>query len=339
MGIRKIRACPYCGSTWLEPLILFGGPLAGVDNKNGTYRCRSCGRRAVPLEFSEEQELREHLAPSPREKRGFHHIPIMPLDTSALFSLVGFDLPIGRVAEIMDIEWERGELRRKDYRAKFLDYWRAISGQTYGASSILLMDLSGIEEGRPNFRAMQDLVRRRYDIWLELGMRSVQDLFDSFALDISWAVAGTMTCPNISLFEEIFELSDHCLPMIYIDGVVLWGRRATGPRDVSGTISLLRRIGYERIGVMDLSRLGRGEGPDERLLHLLKDLDIEIMLGGGITERYLEKVESMGFSGAFVDTFTPVISDIVREGDHELPSEFPAAEVIRRERRDVLPTD
>ena len=34
-------------------------PLAGVDNKDGSYRCRSCGKLAVPLDFASEEE-RDH---------------------------------------------------------------------------------------------------------------------------------------------------------------------------------------------------------------------------------------------------------------------------------------
>jgi len=344
----RIRVCPYCGSEDIVPKILFGGPLAGVDNKDESYVCRNCGVRAVPIDFEEEMEAKDfrnekimNVYEEP-DRKDFLHIPILPLDTASPFRLGGFDNPIGKTAEVVDLFWKGNHFARGEYRAPFLHYWRAISGSRYNAEHIFLMDLAGIEEGRPNFRALKKLIKRRYEIWLDLGMRSLQDLFDSFALDISWAVAGSLTLPGTRLFEEIYELSDRCIPCLYLDGKVIWPRRVGAQDDPERIIRFLERIGFESVAVLDLRRLGTRTGADRSLLRRLEGADPAIFVGGGVTEGDLVLMEEKGFTGALMDPFTPAIRNILEEeeGVTEQAECAPMDEVPSRiDRSDVLPSD
>ena len=338
----RIRACPYCGSRDIAPRMLFGGPLAGVDNSDGTYVCSSCGRSAVPLDFASREELRffqsEVLGAKEKEthKKGFLHIPIVPVDTRSLFSIAGMDLPIGQVAEVVSVEWNGQALSRTSYAAPFLKYWGAVGGKRYNATDILLIDLSGLQDAKPNFKALRELLRRKYNVWLDLGMRSVQDLFDSFAMEISRAVASTLTVPSMKLFRDIFELSDRCLPCIYMDGDAVWSRQNSGPQSFKTMVKELKSIGYDEIGAIDLSRLGKRSGVSERFVSKVQDCDLGVVIGGGVIESDLDKLRESGFHGAFIDPYTPIITDIIDERQDELPTDH--VEPTTRKTKTARPT-
>jgi len=337
-----LRACPYCGSMDTHPALLFGGPLPWIDHNDGGYQCRNCGRTSVPLDFDSLEELRA-FQKSIANKRvenlsDFVHLPIMPLDTMSLFRVPIIDLPVAQVAEVVEVEWENG-YKVKNRRTKFARYWRAVQSPRYSASEIVLLDLSGVSYGRPNFDVLKMLIKSKYQVWLDLGVRDVEDIFDSFAMDVSRAILSTLTAPGLDVFEEAFELSDKVIPCIQLDGEVLWPSRKAGPTKLEDAVAALRDIGYERIGVIDLPRLGRKKGVDPVLVERLASLDANIMVGGGVTETDVQLVRSAGLAGAFMDPFTPIIGDLISEDDRELPTEAVTPAVRPMPKGSPAPTD
>jgi uncharacterized protein related to proFAR isomerase len=341
---RRIRACPYCGSTRIEPKILFGGPMAQLDHKDGKYCCLDCGRESVPLDFQtsyDVQEFREYSeseAETPAAE-DFLRVPIVPLNTAPLFRMGPMELPIGKVARVVNVKWNENRLDPLEFSVPFLDYWRAISGKRYNAHEMFMMDISGINDGKPNFMALKKLIKHRYEMWLDIGIRDLQDLFDSFAMDISWAVAGSLSCPTTKLFEEIFDLSDRCVPCIYIDREVRWDRPGAGPSDLGRLLHFLFETGFERLAVIDLPRLGKREGYSEHLAAYLDGYEVEILLGGGVRETDLGALQELGFKGALVDPFTPVIESIIEETEDAEPTEdsMPSADYSERRTPEALP--
>lgn len=343
---RRIRACPHCGSTKIEAKILFGGPMAQLDHKDGKFHCLSCGRDSVPLDFHNNHEVQDFKDSKQSEEfqssnDDFLKVPIVPLNTAPLFTMGPLDLPIGKVARVVNVAWSGKDLRPMDFSVPFLDYWTAISGKRYNAHEMFMMDLSGIRSGKPNFTALKKLIKHSYEMWLDLGMRDVQDLFDSFAMDIHWAVASTLSCTSMTLFEEIHELSDKCVPCAYIDREIKWGKPGTGPLDLGRFIRRLDDIGFERVAVIDLARLGTREGYSGGLASTLEGSELEVVIGGGVRESDFDSLSEMGFRGALVDPFTPIIESIIEQGEdaepveHDLPSSVPGERKIP----DALPFD
>jgi uncharacterized protein related to proFAR isomerase len=293
----------------------------------------------VPLDFASKEELRffqkDVLGTKEKDgqRRGFVHIPILPVDTTSLFSIAGFDLPIGQRVEVVSVEWDGRTLSRTEYAAPFATYLKAVEGRRYNATDILLIDLSGIQEGKPNFKVLRELVRRKYNVWLDLGMRSMQDLFDSFAMEITKAVASTLTVPSMRLFKDIFELSDKCLPCVFIDRDVVWSVPSCGPERFGDVIRELKGIGFDEVGVIDLTRVGKRSGVSREFVSRLSDCDLDVVVGGGVIESDLGKLQEAGFAGAFIDPYTPVIADIIDEREDVLPTNH----TIERTRKAATP--
>jgi uncharacterized protein related to proFAR isomerase len=342
-----VYACPYCGSRNLERNMLVGGPLATVDNNDNTYTCRECKQRAVPLEFHSveewiffKQSLSRAAESEERAARSFIQIPIVPVDTRALVSVGGIDMPLGKVAEVVSVEWADGSVRRGDYAAKFDRYWNAISGTRYNSSDILMMDLAGIVEGKPNFRVLRELAKKKYGVWLDLGIRSDQDIFDAFSVEIYRALADTSLASSMHHFEDLYALSDRCVPCIQVKGEVIWQKRLPGLTNLRDVINRLVAIGFDEIAVMDLNRLGTRKGVSTELMGGLEGMGDKILIGGGVVEADMKIIEEAGFSGAFIDPFTPVIKDIIGGQEPEkAPTAFPAMQPIHRPKKNYLTTD
>lgn len=305
----EVVGCQYCGSRRVVPKVLVGGPMAGVDNKDGSYICLDCGRELVPLGFEGEAERQEFVAHAESAGKDFPHIPIVPVDTWSLFNLPLIDLPIAQVAKVVEVEWREG-WNVKEGGVPFADYWRAVGSKRYGAEDVLLMDLAGMQHARPNFEALKALMKRKYAVWLEMGVRDVQDIFDAFTLGSQNVLLGSLTCASRKMLEEIIELSDMSVPLLYFDGQVRWsGKRL--PADLSSSLRLLEDLGFERAAVLDLRRLGGRDGYDPGLAEAALSSDLDILFGGGVRETHLPELREMGAVGGLLDPYTPVLRDLI----------------------------
>jgi uncharacterized protein related to proFAR isomerase len=344
MKWKGIYACPNCGGRDLEPLQLLRGPMATVDDWDGSYKCWECGKVAVPLFFESaedwvlfRQEKKKNLPQA--EEEGFTHIPIVPVDTRPLMSQTGFDIPIFKVVEVVTVEWDGKGFQRTEYSAPFDRYWRAISGTRYNCRQIMMMDLAGISKGKPNFKAMRDLVKRKYEVWLDLGISSEQDLFDAFSLEAYKALADTSTAISPKLFKEIFELSDRCVPCVHLAEEVVWGSPQPKLRTLEATVRFLTDIGFHEIAVLDLKRLGRRKGVSLELIERLGTMEASFLVGGGVLESDLGHMKDAGLAAAFVEPFTPIISDIIDHGEDRLPVDAPKSSPVARKKSKYLATD
>ena len=328
----------------MEPLQLVRGPMATVDDWDGSYRCYECGHVAVPLFFESAEEwvlFRQSKKKNLPEKDegGFVHIPIVPVDTRPLMSETGFDVPFIKVVEVVTVEWDGRKFQRTAYSARFDRYWRAITGTRYNCKQVMLMDLAGLAYGKPNFKAMRQLVKNKYEVWLDLGISSEQDLFDSFALEAHKALADTSTITTPRLFKEIYELSDRCVPCIHLADEVVWGKAQPKLASLEATVRYLRDVGYEEIAVMDLKRLGKRNGVSEQLLERLRSMEASFLIGGGVLESDLDRIKAAGLVAAFIEPFTPIISDLIDSGEDKVAADAPSSVRVSRMSAKRLPTD
>ncbi|HUT26647.1 MAG TPA: HisA/HisF-related TIM barrel protein [Methanomassiliicoccales archaeon] len=325
----RVVACQYCGSRRVVPEVIVGGPMAGVDNNSGRSICLDCGRSLVPLDFSGEEERQDFVAKTETEVRDFLHIPIVPVDTWSLFSLPIIDVPLVQVAKVVELEWQNG-WNILPGGVPFEAYWKAVGSKRYGAKDVLIMDLAGMQHSRPNFDALKTLMKRKYSIWLEMGVREVHDIFDAFTLGSQNVLIGSMTCRSLGLLEEIIELSDQSIPLLYYDGEVRWGSKHFGPASLTESLDLLFDLGFDRSAVLDLRQLGSKKGFNEGMAEEAISRKIEVLIGGGVRESDLERLKEMGAIGGLLDPFTPVVRDLMAS-DRPDEKESPVPATVKRE--------
>ncbi|MEM2944515.1 MAG: HisA/HisF-related TIM barrel protein [Methanomassiliicoccales archaeon] len=323
---KKILACPYCGSVEIVPKVIFGGPLPGIDAKNGTYVCEKCEKEAVPLHFRTFEEWSSFFGGvgiSSESGSAFFRIPVLPIDTVPFLSIGRIEFPIGKVARVSNIVWRGNALASINEGIPFDIYLKTVFGKNYSANAILLMDLAGINEGKPNFKVLKELTRKNREIWLDIGMHTLQDLFDSYAMEVSRAIINTSTANGLRIFEEAFELSDRCMPCIYFDKEIRWAKRNSGPADLKTMANMLKKIGYEEMAVIDINHLGSSKGVSKDFVKKALANDLKVYIGGGVVETDLDLLEKEGATGALIDPHTPMIRSLLENDDEKLhPSTF-----------------
>lgn len=307
--IKDITACQYCGSRRISPKVLVGGPMAQLDDKDGSYVCQDCGRTLVPLDFAGEKDRESFQSVAVEASDDFLMVPIMPIDTWSLYDLPVTEISLTDVTKVAKIGWHDGwDIVPGD--ASFRSYWKAASSKSYGSGNALLMDMAGLLRARPHFEALKVLMKRKNFIWLEMGVRDVQDLFDGFTIGSQNVIVGSITCSSRDLLEEIVELSDQSVPMLYFDDKVLWGSKRFGPSSVKESLDMLYDIGFDRAAVLDLRHLG-GEGFDAELAAEALSSEIGVIIGGGVRETDVPALRRMGAAGCLLDPYAPGIIEMI----------------------------
>lgn len=307
----------HCGSPRVYPLIWVQGFLPTINAERQIYVCRDCGRQGMLLEFDTEakraeyaEERRTGRAPANPPPRATDAIPILPIDAVPLAEVRGVAaIPLYR-PKVVNVKWTDRRLRRGAYRVDVDEYWDAVGGSQYNAGRLFVLDLAGINHGKPNFDALR-FVTKRTDTLLDLGVRRTDDAMDGFMIDVETVVVGTKTLRSLEQFRELYDLSDGMLPCLdYADGVV-WDELSREDRDLRVVAAALRKIGFARLAVMDLRRLGTFAGPDPWLLQGLAALDLDVVFGGGLREEDVPRLREAGIRAALIDPFTPVIRGLL----------------------------
>ncbi len=295
MNVRPLGVCPYCGSSRLVPLILIGGPLAAVDNKNDQCKCLECGRLGIPIEFDAVHDVDPFFAAQDAlESPDFIAIPMLPLQMEG-----AKQEPLVRA-----LTWDKEGPWCVGPGTPIRDYLkgRGIAND----AEMLLVDIDGFRSGKQETDALKVLLRRRPSAWLSMGMTSEQDLYDGFAMGAGIVLADTFSAPSPGLFKELYALSDRCHPMVIYDGHVVWYRE--GEKDLDKVLDMLSQIGFMEIVVFDI-RASEGEKDVELLAKLAARGDI--IIAGGIKQADLAALEKMGMRGAILDPDFTEGSDVV----------------------------
>ncbi|HKZ97980.1 MAG TPA: HisA/HisF-related TIM barrel protein [Thermoplasmata archaeon] len=327
-----VAACARCGSGRVHPKLLMMGPIAGIDSDSRTFICEDCRHEGLPVMFDTEdaralfEREAKGLAPpeAPATREGPLTIPILPVLTAPLIDMRILDLVPVRLASVVGVRWEGAAISAGPYRASFQEYWDAIGGPRYNASRVLMLDLTGINRANPNFEVLRHLVKR-CDVWLDLGAREPEEVMDGYMLDVERIVAGSKTLAKLEAFAGLYALSSEALPCLDWAGRVVWRDSREERTDLRQIARALRSIGFEAACVMDLRRLGTESGPDPLLVGALEGLDLEIYLGGGVQETDIAGLAERGLAGGFVDPYTPVIRDLLRHAEKEVPASVPPA--------------
>lgn len=336
-----VAACSRCGSVRVYPRIWVQGFLPTVNDDRQTYVCRDCGAQGMLLRFDTDAERLKFAeeartkAVDPKPKApAADAIPILPVDAVPLVELRGIDaIPIYR-PKVVDVRWTDRRLRRGAYRMDVGAYWDAVGGSRYNAERIFLMDLAGINHGKPNFDALRQ-IGKRTTMLLDLGAEDPEDVMDGFMVDAESVVVGTKSLRSFDQVREIRDISEGILPCVdYADGVV-WSDRSREDRDLRVVAAAFREMGLPTLAVMDLPRLGTLSGPDPKLVAQLADLDFELLLGGGIREEDAPVLRERGIAHALIDPFTPVIQALLPTEAEPTPADAVAAP---RPTRDVRGT-
>lgn len=174
-----------------------------------------------------------------------------------------------------------------------------------GLSSLYLADLDAITRGEPNralHRAIADL---GLDFWIDSGLKDETELPPLLNLDGVSIIAGLESLRGPDALGAMLDLAGPERLVVSLD---LWNGRpitaspnAWPEADAAGVANRIIGLGVRRVLLLDLTRVGSGEGPGipaETLLMLFLEAgpDVEIAIGGGVA--YPGDVERLRGQGA-----------------------------------------
>ena len=102
------------------------------------------------------------------------------------------------------------ELSLYDFTAMFLEDF----------STILVLDIDGIERRRPQLSQVQTVAPVK-NVWWDPGVRNLDDMMDAFTAGANRVVVGTKTIWNLKEHKECQEFSgDYVLSLDWADGIL-----------------------------------------------------------------------------------------------------------------------
>ena len=165
-----------------------------------------------------------------------------------------------------------------------------------GISQIYAADLDGILHRRPQDDMTRGLASLSAPLWLDAGIRSVDDARRAIALGVSRVIVGLETLPSFDLLSDIcaavggdrvaFSLDLHDgQPLITSGAARVDNSARVGDAQTPEEIAALAAIsGANTVIVIDLARVGTGRGIDVDLLSRIRSAvpGPSLVAGGGV---------------------------------------------------------
>ena len=179
--------------------------------------------------------------------------------------------------------------------------------ERFGLDELYVADLDAIAGGPPSSAVVAALAQEGR-VMVDAGAATATAVARLLELDVARVVIGTESLPGAEAFRQIRdELPDAPL-VLSLD---LRGGRLLSPdpalRGIAAADALARfaAAGAREAIVLDLARVGSGEGPGVALLDELhaRFPDLELLAGGGVRDAAdLRALAAAGASGALVAT-------------------------------------
>jgi phosphoribosylformimino-5-aminoimidazole carboxamide ribotide isomerase len=187
-----------------------------------------------------------------------------------------------------------------------LDVARAVR-ERFGLDELYVADLDAIAGGPGNGDVVAALAREAR-LMVDAGAAEAAAVARLLALGAARVVVGTESLPGAEAFARLrSELPDAPL-VLSLDlrgGQVLSPDPALAALDPAGALARLADAGAEDAIVLDLARVGSGEGPDVALLGDLRSRvpGVALLAGGGVRHACdLRALAGAGAVGALVAT-------------------------------------
>jgi uncharacterized protein related to proFAR isomerase len=305
------KVCPHCYSTDLQEKTLVGGPMAHLDYDDRSYKCFNCGRTSVPMEFGTVQDYQDFVVektiPLVEVVGEFLSVPLLPLETGGRAFERLYAEANRPMTSVVQVVWDGEGLMPTGLASPLTSYWQTITKKVYMSKEAAFLDLGGINEGSADVEGMRRAMKRKNDIWLDIGLRGEQDVFDAFLMGADRMLVTSIGTASMETFRKAIDLSDRVVPCLCCDPKVRWRRQRGAEEDPERVVAALESMGYRTIGFLDLNRLGRGQGLERYWAGNVSRLIERPIIGGGVTLADRETLMELGAGGALLDPFGPEV--------------------------------
>jgi phosphoribosylformimino-5-aminoimidazole carboxamide ribotide isomerase len=176
-----------------------------------------------------------------------------------------------------------------------------------GLTTIYVADLDAIVHSRPNWQVYQDLAEQEFALWVDAGLRSVDDAEAVLDCGVTGVVAGLETWPHAELLHQLVLTCGRDRVIFSLDlrdGSPLANPDGWASNDPFEIADEAICAGVSQLIVLDIAQVGIGQGV--RTLDLCRRLtnqfpDVTVITGGGVRNvDDIRPLTAVGVSGVLV---------------------------------------
>jgi phosphoribosylformimino-5-aminoimidazole carboxamide ribotide isomerase len=177
----------------------------------------------------------------------------------------------------------------------------------FGLSELYAADLDAIEGRTPQDRLVSSLAVYGA-LWLDAGVASTREVRHALTLGAAHVIVGLETLPSWEALDEMCVTAGGgriAFSLDLRDGRPLGDERVTGGGSAVAVAARAAEAGVASIVVIDLARVGTGDGIDVRLVARVHEAapSATLLAGGGIRDLDdLARLADAGCDGALVAT-------------------------------------
>jgi phosphoribosylformimino-5-aminoimidazole carboxamide ribotide isomerase len=183
----------------------------------------------------------------------------------------------------------------------------AFAFKAQGFSELYLADLDAILRKQPNFDLYSSIAETGLSLMVDAGVTDIKTAKNLQTAHASKVIIGTETLQTQAFIKEAIQQlgADHAIVSLDMkDDKVLTHSNFDGPKDAFELLGKFRELGVSEFILLDLARVGSGEGVNTALLkEALKFSGTDVYVGGGV--RRLEdllELKTLGISGVLLAT-------------------------------------
>jgi phosphoribosylformimino-5-aminoimidazole carboxamide ribotide isomerase len=222
-------------------------------------------------------------------------------------------IPVIDVLEGRVVHAVRG--RRKEYQplksnlcasTNPVDVAAALKGLGFG--ELYVADLDAITRGQANFSIFKNIADKTgFELMVDAGIDTLKKAESVLESQVSKVIIGTETLPSISLVAEAIRLfgSDRVVVSLDLMGErVISGFKLGALKDPVAFLREFQEAGVSQIIVLDLARVGSGEGVNVPFLReVLRNMKANVYVGGGIRDiKDLVELKGVGVFAVLIAT-------------------------------------
>lgn len=184
----------------------------------------------------------------------------------------------------------------------------AAAFKTLGFSELYLADLDAILGKKPNFQLYSKVSKQNgLKMVVDAGVSDIQTAENLLNNGVSKVIIGTETLQTINFIKQAIRQIgvDHIIVSLDMKGnQVLTKPGFDGSKDALKLLREFRAMGVSQFIVLDLARVGSGEGVDTAFLkEALSFQSGRVYVGGGVRNvGDLLELKSLGLSGVLLAT-------------------------------------
>jgi len=177
-----------------------------------------------------------------------------------------------------------------------------------GFGELYVADLDAITRGQANFSIFKNIANKTgLALMVDAGIDTLKKAESVLESHVSKVIIGTETLPSVSLVAEVVRLFGSEKVMVSLDLMgdrLISGFELGARKDPVALLRAFQEAGVSQIIVLDLARVGSGEGVNMPFLReVLRNIKVNVYVGGGVRDiKDLMELKDIGVFGVLLAT-------------------------------------